>query len=55
MQKKPKVKIIVNPDGSFSFTLPFVKTRKGTKAKPSVQHQDKRKKKQKYKHKEYEG
>lgn len=50
--KKHKVKVTINPDGSFTFTLPYSKVRKGTKAKPSVPHEDKLGKKPKHKCKE---
>lgn len=49
--KKPKVKVM-KPDGSFTFTLPYSKVRKGTRTKPSVPHEDKRKKEEKHKGKE---
>lgn len=50
-KKKSKVKIEVTEAGNLIFTLPFIKVRKGTKAKPSVPHKDK-KKDDRNKHKE---
>ena len=49
-KKKPKVKAEVTEEGNLVFTLPFIRTRKGTKAKPSIPHKDK-KKEDKRKHK----
>lgn len=43
MKRKKKVKVKINEDGSMTFTLPFIKIRKGTKAKSSVPHKDKKK------------
>jgi len=50
MKCRDKVKIEVTEAGNIIFTLPLIRTRKGTKAKPSSKHKDK-KKEDKGKHK----
>lgn len=42
-KKKTKVKVKVNPDGSMTFTLPFVKPRNPNIPKGTQRHKDKRK------------